>query len=362
MASAKFDLANLALKAVCPNNEILYDDKGLPSIMVKIPKFKMSDVITGGSSDTHPAFIVNGQEVDCIYISKYQNVVNNGRAYSLPGEDPKSNINFDTASGYCTAKGEGWHLMTLAEWGAIALWCKKNGFLPYGNNDYGKDSRESNYKAIPMTKDSNNKTNHVATGTGPLTWYHDKTESGIADLSGNVSEWTGGIRLVYGEVQVLANNNAADSNNSQAASSAQWKAIDATTGELITPNGSGTTTNSVKLDYVSSKWTYSTSITSSSDSSRNCAFKDVTCDATIDDAAKAVLIALTLLPDDPSFDYEGDTFYANNGGAERAFHSGGHYPYTANAGVFYRSGYYPRTVTYANIGFRSAYVQLPSVS
>ena len=81
---ANFDLAAMALKAVCPTNDILYDDKGLPSVMVKIPKFKISQVIPGGADSVHPAFIVNGQEVDAIYISKYQNIVNNNRAYSLP--------------------------------------------------------------------------------------------------------------------------------------------------------------------------------------------------------------------------------------------------------------------------------------
>ena len=110
-----FDLSALALKAVCPTNDILYDDKGLPSIMVRIPKFKISDVITGGADSVHPAFIVNGVEVEEIYISKYQNVVNNSRAYSLPCEDPKANINLDQAINYCAAKGEGWHLMTRAE-------------------------------------------------------------------------------------------------------------------------------------------------------------------------------------------------------------------------------------------------------
>lgn len=45
-----------------PNNTVLFDDKGLPSIMVRIPKFKISDVIPGGSTATHPAFIVNGVE------------------------------------------------------------------------------------------------------------------------------------------------------------------------------------------------------------------------------------------------------------------------------------------------------------
>ena len=28
---SNFDLSALALKAVCPNNEILYDDKGMPA-------------------------------------------------------------------------------------------------------------------------------------------------------------------------------------------------------------------------------------------------------------------------------------------------------------------------------------------
>ena len=83
--SANFDLSALAIKAVCPNNEILYDDKGLPSIMVKIPKMTYADLGLGASTATFPAFLVNGQEVDAIYISKYMNIIQNGRAYSLPG-------------------------------------------------------------------------------------------------------------------------------------------------------------------------------------------------------------------------------------------------------------------------------------
>ncbi len=50
--------------------------------MVYVPKFKMSDVIDGAGDSTHPAFIINGKEVPGIWISKYQNIVNNGRAYS----------------------------------------------------------------------------------------------------------------------------------------------------------------------------------------------------------------------------------------------------------------------------------------
>ena len=356
----RFDLSALALKAVCPTNDILYDDKGLPSIMVRIPKFKISDVITGGADSVHPAFIVNGVEVDEIYISKYQNVVNNGRAYSLPCEDPKANINFDQASSYCTAKGEGWHLMTRAEWAAIALWCKKNGYMPYGNNNYGKDSREGNYKAIPTYYNSDGTIGRVATGSGPVTWSHDGTLEGIWDLNGNVWEWNGGIRTVYGEVQVLVNNNAADLDNSQSASSAQWKAIDATTGEFITPDGSGTTSNSIKMDWVSSKCVYTTTLTTQADTGRGCTFVSISCDSTVADAAQSVLKALALMPDDTSFDYEGDYFWFNNGAAERTFFSGGHWNYGAGAGLFCLYGTIPRSHAYASIGFRSAFVKLPS--
>ena len=352
-----FDLSALALKAVCPGNDLKYDDKGLPSVMVFVPKFKMSDVITGGSSNVHPAFIINGVEKDGIWISKYQNIVKGGRAYSLPCEDPKATIDFDTARAACEAKGEGWHIMTAIEWGAIALWCKKNGFLPWGNNDYGKDSRESVYTAIPTTA-SSGQTNHVATGTGPVKWSHDGTVAGIWDLNGNVSEWTGGMRLVKGELQILANNNAADSDNSQAATSAQWKAIDGTDGSLITPDGNGTTTNSLKLDYVSSKWKWITgTISSSSNTSRNCAFVDVSADSGVSTAAKELLYALGLLPDDTTFDYEGDKLYANNAEAERFPFRGGHWYYGAGHGVFYTILGYPRSDSLAGVGFRSAYYE-----
>lgn len=355
----RFDLSALALKAVCPTNDILYDDKGIPSITIFVPKFKNSEVITGGSSDIHEAFIVNGKEIDGFYVSKYINVINNGRAYSLPCEDPKTNITLDQAISACTTKGDGWHLMTRAEWAAIALWCKKNGCMPQGNNNYGKDHGESAYKAIPTYKDSTGNTCRVATGSGPVTWSHDGTLEGIWDLNGNVWEWNGGVRTVKGEVQVLANNNAADLDNSQSASSAQWKAIDATTGEYITPNGSGTTANSIKMDWVSSKITYSATITTQADTSRSCQFKDVTCASSVSAAAQAVLKALALLPEDNTDSYGSDNMWMNNGADERAFVSGGGWTYGAGAGVFALLGYNPRSHSYSGIGFRSAFVKLP---
>ena len=360
---ANFDVADLALQAVAPGNKLLYDDKGLPSVMVYVPKFKLSEVITGGADAYHPAFIINGTVVDGIYIGKYQSVVEGGRAYSLPGRDPASNLTWDTARGYCEAKGAGWHMMTKAEWGMIALWCKAHGIFPKGNNNYGKDTTESAAVAIPATYDSNGKVNHTLTGTGPLTWSHDGTMKGIMDLNGNVSEWEGAYRTVYGELQFLVNNNGADKSHSQAAASDQWKAIDASTGEFVTPNGTGTTENTIKVDCVSSKPQYGITVTTTS-SSFSSRIDQITCTEDISDTAKKVLRAYGLLPEAGASqsDYgDGDQLYFNNEAAERLAYGGGNCAYTTSAGVFFSHGYsVTRSYASAGIGFRLAYADLPT--
>lgn len=368
---ANYDLSSLALQSVCPNNVIKVDDSDLPSVLVYIPKFKNSDVLTGGNSATHPAFIVNGSEIPGFYYSKYQNVVHTTKltdgdvtaAYSLPGEDPAVSINFDTSRARCEAKGAGWHLSTNAEWAAIALWCKKNGFLPYGNNNYGKDTRESNYKAIPTSTDSG-RTGRVATGTGPLTWSHDKTLSGIWDMNGNVWEWQGGIRFVWGELQILANNDAADPDNPQNETSVCWKAINAADGSLVEPECHVSDTSAklsgstIKLDYVSGAWVYTTTVTSSADQSRSCLFAKVTAAAAVGAAAKVLLRSLALLPDEGATeaDYEGDYYWLNNGVAERCVFRGGGWSDGASAGVFYFNGRASRASVAWYVGFRSAFI------
>ena len=50
---SNFDAIKLSVEASMPNNTVLFDDKGMPSVMVKIPKFKISNVIVGGSETTH---------------------------------------------------------------------------------------------------------------------------------------------------------------------------------------------------------------------------------------------------------------------------------------------------------------------
>lgn len=355
---ANFDLVNLALKATCPGNEIILDDKGLPSVMVRIPKFKISDVIDGGSDSTHPAFIVNGVEVPEIYISKFQNVIHNGRAYSLPGEDPKASINFDTARQACEAKGPGWHLMTNAEWAAIALWCRKNNLMPKGNNNYGKDTSESTYVAIPTYKDEQGRTCRVATGSGPVTWSHNGEVTGIWDLNGNVSEWVGGYRVKDGEIQILPNNDAADADNSQAADSTKWRAI-MPDGSLVDPGTPGT----LKWDYTADPGTVSAekpfrlnTVLEFQQTVEapygSVAFQSLTAADGVN--VPEILKALALFPAD-SGDHGSDRIYMRNIG-ERLAYRGGSWNSTSHAGVFYVIGPHPRSAVGTYFGFRSAFI------
>ncbi len=359
---ANFDLANFALKATCPSNKIILDDKGLPSVMVYVPKFKISDVITGGSDSTHPAFIVNGQEVPGVYISKYQNVVYNGRAYSLPGEDPKTYITFDSACQVSEAKGPGWHLMTNAEWAALALWCRKNSTMPKGNNSAGKDHLESVYTAIPATYGSDGIINRVLTGTGPVTWSHNGEISGIWDLNGNVYEWMGGYRVVDGEIQILPNNDAADPDNSQNSSSTKWQAI-LQNGTLTEPGTAGTL-----------KWDYTT------DPGTEIAGKEFRLNITIENPANddnpygqisfsnlaakdsisvpEIIKALSLFPVDNG-DHGGDNFYIRNRG-ECLGYRGGAWNDSVAAGVFFMYTVRNRSYSGLSLGFRSAYI--PEIS
>lgn len=145
------------------------------------------------------------------------------------------------------------------------------------------------------------------------------------------------------------------------ASSAAWKAISAATGELVAPDGNGTTQGTVKLDFISGKWTYSTTIAHTT-GANGCSFKDVTCDSSIGAAAKLLLQALAMLPDAAltgdgiDATYGGDYFYINNAEAERCLIRGGYWSY-GGAGVFSSGLGYPRSLADGGLGGRSAFYE-----
>lgn len=345
-----FDDLKLSIEALSGGkNTVLFDDLGMPSVMVPFPKLKMSDLIAGGSENIHPAFSVDGVEKSVIYVSKYQNIVLNERGYSLPMRDPRASLNFDQAVTYCRNKGKGWSLTPYSLWSAIALWCRKNGTMPRGNNNYGADHAYGHEKGVPTYYESG-KIARCATGSGPNTWNHNWMPDGIADLNGNVWEWCAGMRLMNGEIQIIPYANCMAADASMGASSTLWKAI-AADGTLVEPGTAGT----LKYNYVSGHIQLTSGDITPEDTWRGDTYQNMTLDSalTVPEIAKALLI----YPDEPGGDYGGDGHYMNNSG-ERLPFCGGGWNNTSGAGVFDVGLSLPRSYSSTDVGFRSAYCEL----
>ena len=348
--ASNFDDFKLAVEALSGGkNTVILDDVGMPSVMVQIPKYKMSQLISGGSENVHPAFMVDGAEKDVMYVGKFHDVVINDRTYSLPMKDPTAWVTFDQGVTYNRNKGKGWSLMPYALWCAIALWCRKNGTMPHGNNNYGSDSSYPTEVGIPVPGSlDNGKTAHVYEGTGPASWYHDGTRAGIYGMNGNVWDRVAGMRLYNGEIQVIPYSNCFLSDASMAEGSSLWKAIDVS-GNLVAPGSAKTL-----------KWGNNNDLTAgtveSKDAYYSIGYADMKLDSsitTVPEIAKALL----LYPDEPGKDYAGDYHCWRTDGEKIPFCGGG-WNYTGGAGVFYVNANNPRSNSNSILGLRSAYCSL----
>lgn len=336
-------------------NTVLYDAKGYPSVMCVVPRFNIEDIDPALGSGTHPAFIVGGVQKSEIFVGKFLARVHDNHALSMPGQDPSASINFDTADARCSVKGPGWHMMTNAEWSAVALWCWKNGFMPRGNTNWGRDhaqTYETGRRQDGGAPGDATGTARTLTGSGPASWFHDNSPAGIADLTGNVWEWQRGLRLVDGEIQIIPDNNAAATDADHSNASTLWRAI-VPNGTLVTPGTSGTLkwnatgatgTGSPQLD---------TSVTSQSDGTTSASqqYKDLTAASGV--TVPNLLKLLGMFPHDATI--ERGRFYMRNEG-ERLPIRGGNWAVGGVAGVFALNLNHARSLASANIGFRPAFV------
>ena len=339
---------------------VLYDEGGHPNYMRRIPKVRIEDVYPDlGLTGPHPAFVVNGVEKSELFIGVYPATVVDGYGVSLPGMDPANYLNFDSAVSYCKKKGPGWHLMTNAEWALLGALGLKTGFQPRGNSWWGQHHEAKHETGVlapgagALGVRDDDKHGRTLTGSGPVSWRHDNSPAGIADLVGNVWEWTGGLRLNAGEINIIKDNDAAASDVNMSASSAAWKAI-LQNGSLTAPG----TASTLKLDAAGANGTgavvFNTTISSQYPSpdtqmSSACAFTAMTVKTGV--TVPALLKLLSLYPSGNG--PVGSIWHRNS--AERLALRGGSSHSGVGAGLFALHLPVTRSLRSRVVGFRPAF-------
>ena len=349
---SNFDDLALAVASFGGNNKVILDDVGKPSIMVGVPKMKFSDIIAGGTQEVLPWWVIDGEEKDVIWVSKYINCVVNDRAYSLPMKDPKCYVTFDQALQYCRKKGAGWHLNQNGVFAALVLWAEKNGTIPRGNTNWDASYEKAWERGVNTYIDGSHAGGRTATGSGPVTWNHDHSAAGIADLCGNCWEWVSGARLVNGEIQIIPYGNAMKSDCSMGADSTEWKAI-MPDGRLVEPGTAGT----LKIDRTSasdSTLRINTSVTTRTTDSNdtNGVFKTTAAVSGV--TIPKILIAAGLSPE-TGMTSPGHYWARNNG--ERLPFRGSGFDNTSHGGVAALGLGDPRSRSDDFVSFRSAFVE-----
>lgn len=303
-------------------NEVIFDKSGIPDIMVAFTPDELG----------LPAEL-KGRKVEAYLIGKYPATMIDGVPHSLPFQKPAVDVNHDEAIRLCEAKGPGWHLTTNDEWAALAHQSRKNGTLPRGNTNSGKS--HSHPEETGTTYEGGY--GKTLTGSGPVTWNHDHTAEGVADMCGNVWEHVGGIRFVDGKVQVIPRNEAA-AGADQSKESPEWVNIYTADGDPIYYEVSGgeirlRATEPEEKDYD------------------GVSFTDLE-PGEVDNLDE--LIRLGLYPADG---YEGTDYFWLDTNGERGVFRGGHWLDGAHAGVFSLYGSNARSYSNANLGFRPAFVR-----
>ena len=256
------DKLRLSVEAASNGKQtVVYTAKGQPSFMTVIPKFDMASYgAKVGLSGTHRAFRKEwGVEFDTILIGTYHGSIKDGELLSQPYTDP-------IAGGYQTTRelmrlaancGPGFHLVNQLEWNAATVHGRMNGGKYLGNQEGGRDI--TGHAGVVVAGSAY----QTYAGSGGAAWTHDGSPTGIHDMTGGVWQRVTGIRNCFGELQVSVNNNMfnipANTDIFTDFEIGSWAAIDAVTGELITPTWTGkledktyrpTTPRSIRLSTV----------------------------------------------------------------------------------------------------------------
>jgi hypothetical protein len=221
----------------------------------------------------------------------------------------------------------------------VAIWCKENATMPLGNNNYGRDVDNKHITGTIISGDTfGSGHSRWLGGSGGEKTAHNRSESGIYDMNGNLWEWVDGLRLENGLIYAAGNANTSPTwaGNSFAATEANWHntgmyvkwAGGSATGFTLGTGGRDSVMTTYKSQYFGT--------TTGADS-----------------LCKAVVLGPT---SSSAANYGYDYFYANNNGTFFPVRSGA-WNGSTSAGVFRLSLHYARTNADDNIGFRAALVE-----
>lgn len=359
------------------DNVVQYDADGNPSIFVKIPKMKSSDLDPRLPDHTHPAFIINGVEQDAILIGKFMSaeISAGGPIYSLPNLPPFTDTKITTALEKMRAAGNGASGLTISDHGLLVLLAHKYGWNPHGNSNFGVDSRDAecwyrtsssvykvgdvcafrgwtyecqiehtastdllpsespnHWKKLkhiggipgdPQNYSVNNKFCGRTTlnGSGPLNWYLNSDPGNLCDVVGNRGEILYGMHLCLGEIRILGDNNDAADAGKDCSVNGAWKAILPSKTDnsytLVEPGTEGT----VHYTFQNGRHTLDTIVPGYDSMARLTSFADIAVNTDNMPYVPTILYELGLAP------LEGTTV----GGSIRI-------PYTSEKCVFSRGG------------------------